>query len=193
MNQMKEEMKMTNEIIKRKANEILTKADHKKTETSSLLDLFKRKDSKKILLIDVSTSMSDLVGNRSKFQIMQDILSNDLSGYRSFTFASHCEEVRFNQLPKPHGSTNMAMAFYVVKREDPDSVILITDGCPDSEALALEASKGLKINIIYIGPDPVPDFLRKLANLTEGNFDSVNMFQRGSQLLLKSKIKGLLG
>lgn len=186
-------MKMTNEIIKRKANEILTKADHKKTETSSLLDLFKRKDSKNILLIDVSLSMNDEVGEKSKFEIMQDILSNDLSGYRTFFFSTYCQEVKFNRLPKPYGSTNMAMAFHVVKQENPESIILITDGCPDSEALALEASKGLKINIIYIGPDPVPDFLKKLAELREGNFDAINMLQRGSQLLLKSKIKGLLG
>jgi hypothetical protein len=67
--------------------------------------------------------------------------------------------------------------------------ILITDGMPDSEEDALRTAADLALRIIYVGPKPIPDFLKRLALVTGGTFESQDL---ANTKLLSQKISGYL-
>lgn len=147
-----------------------------------------------ILLIDISGSMGEYVGdNKTKYEHVRDILKKLPSEITTYGFNDVCEKFENSALPEPCGGTNMAWAFFRMKNNKHSEIILITDGEPNSEKDALNAAKELnKIDIIYIGPEPMPDFLKKLAKATNGNFTNVDMLATGAGLQLENKIKGLL-
>jgi len=186
---------MSNEIIKRnveKVQSILSSKSHEKRSESGLLSKVKALSRDKCLLIDVSGSMSDRVNmEQTKWSIMQNIL-NDIQGYRRFAFSEECQEIK-DSLPRPYAGTAMHKAFEYIKNiAKIKHIILVTDGLPDSEELALRDANGLVIDVIYIGPQPVPDFLKKLTSLNNGTFTDVNLLKDGAIKVLENKIKGLL-
>jgi hypothetical protein len=120
------------------------------------------------LLLDVSGSMVDLVGEGEEASRKIDTLRllADRFNIRQFVFSSTCYESR--AIPEPSGGTDLAYAFRVVKSQRIKKVVLITDGLPNSEESALNEALGLEVDIYYVGPEPRPDFLNRLASLTKG-------------------------
>src|SRR6267142_5892088 len=165
---------MSDEIIKRnveKVQSILSSKSHEKRAETGLLSKIKAFSSDKCLVIDISGSMGDRINNeQTKWSVMNNIIK-DIEGYRRFAFSDDCSELdREQNLPRPYAGTAMHKAFEEIKRNNIKSIILVTDGMPDSQELALDAAKGLNIDVIYIGQLPVPEFLKKLTSLNNGVF-----------------------
>ena len=124
--------------------------------------------------------------------IVNDVLK-DFKGTKIWQFSDYCK-LTDGILREPYGGTNMGRAFVTLKNNNIKEFILLTDGQPDSETDALFNAKGLKIDIIYIGPQPTPQFLIDLAKMTNGNFTSIELFKLGNVggKELENKIKGFL-
>ena len=142
------------------------------------------------LLLDVSGSMESNCGDgRSKLAALKAI-AQEFLGTRQFSFSDECVE-RPPQYAE--SNTNMARAFATIKSAGITHVVLITDGQPDSEDAALRAAVGLTIDIVYVGPQPEPPFLARLAQLTGGQYGAGSLAQqkqieqRVHQLLLEKK------
>jgi len=183
-------------IIKRNAEKvqnILSSKSHEKRAETGLLSKVKAFSSDKCLVIDISGSMGDRINNeQTKWSVMNNIIK-DIGGYRRFAFSEECKELdREQNLPRPYAGTRMDRAFLKIKENNIKSIILVTDGMPDSQELALDAAKGLSIDVIYIGPQPVPDFLKKLTSLNNGVFANIDLLSAGGIRVLENKIKGLL-
>ena len=147
------------------------------------------------LLLDISSSMLSGAGTgRSRIEELRDLVVK-FPGVRKFVFPGGSlwrpvEELAGSFIPEPHGTTPMAEAFASLKQRGLRSAVVITDGRPDSEDEALAEAGGLKLDIIYVGPEPVPQFLIDLARQTGGDF------MRGRfdcAPAIETKIKGLLG
>jgi Mg-chelatase subunit ChlD len=80
-----------------------------------------------------------------------------------------------------------------MKSEGKREIVLITDGQADDPAGALRSAKGLKIDIVYIGPKPAPDLLNDLANASGGSFVDIDLLHKGATLELENKVTLLLG
>jgi hypothetical protein len=94
-------------------------------------------------------------------------------------------------LPFHAAGTNMSGAFNALRRAGITHAVLITDGMPDSPDAALLAAEGLKLDIFYVGPQPVPAFLGDLARRTGGAFGATTL--RGStDHQLTSAVRALL-
>lgn len=127
------------------------------------------------LLLDTSGSMDESCGDgRSKLAVLK-LLARDFAETRTFCFNDGCEET---QPRKAEGMTNMAGAFYTIKAAGITHAVLITDGQPDSAEAALDASSGLKIDIMYVGPMPAPPFLAHLAARTGGSYGATSLSQQ---------------
>ncbi len=157
------------------------------------------------LLCDVSDSMDGILhdsdsefdskSNIRAIDVVNDIVK-DFEGARVFAFASNCSLVKQGATLHTSGSTNMAEAFRYVKNHGVTELILLTDGVPDSHLDALREAKGLKLNIIYIGPAPTPRFLQDLGKDFGNKIESVELLREGatkSKELIEGKIKGFLG
>jgi predicted metal-dependent peptidase len=121
-----------------------------------------------ILLLDVSGSMSEHVGEKRKI----DHLREAVQDYVSLRKVSFSYGVTEGSIPNPSGSTNLAGAFEYLLASRPKEIILISDGLPDSQESALAAAKSLAcpVNVIYIGPggDEGEAFMKRLAAETGG-------------------------
>jgi hypothetical protein len=169
--------------------------------TSSLLNRIKdfNEAAKHNLLIDVSGSMEDMVHEEgksrneavSKRQILENLLTKIPDGITKFAFSYTVKEFK-GPLPFEGSGTDMTTAFNRMKELGKTEIVLITDGLPDHAPSALQASKGLKIDIIYIGPQPRPKFLEELAGKTGGSFTNINLIKAGATKELESKITLLL-
>jgi hypothetical protein len=193
------------DLIKKKQeliNQALTKENREKSLekkiAGSLLSKIKVRSSDKILLIDTSGSMGDTVkmSNDSewttRYKVMCGILEN-LEGFRRFSFNDSLQELRSDEkLPSPAGGTSMHGAFRGVKNKGIKHIILVSDGLPDSKEAALREANGLKIDVVYIGPQPMPEFLQNLAKGSGGTFENIELISKGATSLLENKIKGLL-
>lgn len=170
--------------------------------SSSLLGRIKKiqESSKHNLLIDVSGSMEDEVYEDGKSRresvtkrsILEDLLTKIPDEVTKFAF-SHTVQEFTGPLPFEGQGTRMAEAFYEMKARGKKEIVLITDGMPDNATAALHESKGLKIDIIYIGPQPRPAFLEELARKTSGSFTNINLIQKGATKELENKVQLLLG
>lgn len=167
----------------------------KVSQSLSILDKLKQMKAARsnVLLIDVSGSMAEEVSEmKSKDEHVREILKKLPEGLTTYAFNSYCRRFKDGILPEPSGGTNMSGAFMVMKQNDHYEIVLITDGMPDNSERALLEAQGMKIDIIYIGPEPMPQFLKDLAKKTSGNFTSVDMVAEGASALLENKIKGFL-
>lgn len=169
---------------------------------SSLLGRIKQinETAKHNLLIDVSGSMEEEVYEEGKSRyehttkraILEDLLKKLPEGITKFAFSQNVVEFK-GDLPFEGQGTRMANAFMEMKSRGKREIVLITDGMPDNKQTALQESKGLKIDIIYIGPQPQPDFLAKLAGRTGGSFTNINLIKAGATKELENKVQLLLG
>lgn len=170
--------------------------DAKVKTSMSILDKLKlaKANSKNTLLIDLSGSMHEYMpSGESKRECVQEIVSKLPTGIKKYAFSNYCELIEGNHFPEMGGSTKLAEAFERVKQDGIKEIILLTDGYPDNANAALRAADGLKIEIIYIGPPPPPEFLDNLAKGHKGQFITVDMIKANAGLELENKIKGLLG
>jgi hypothetical protein len=151
------------------------------------LELHKAR-SARCLLLDVSGSMVSLMptGTRKIDRLRE--LAKDFPHERIFVFADGCRET--TAVPEPHGGTDLAGAFRHVREHGVCHVVLITDGLPDNEQAALREAAGLKVDVLYAGPLPQPDFLSRLALATGGHGQVVDL---GDRALLGGSVRGLLG
>jgi len=118
------------------------------------------------LLLDTSGSMAEDCGDgTAKIDALRALLSQ-LPRVRTFSFASGCWE---RPPRRAAGGTNLAGALIAVRAAGCTSVVLVTDGLPDSEDLSLHAAQGLWIDVVYVGPDPMPKFLRQLTEQCGGH------------------------
>lgn len=113
----------------------------------------------RIILCDVSGSMSEPAGDRQKIDVLREALSDilrDLEDCTILAFASHIKLVaQLSQLPTPAGGTALHLALRALAQLDPQAILVISDGYPDSPDLAFSAAARLsgRIDVIYIGPD----------------------------------------
>jgi hypothetical protein len=116
----------------------------------SLVDKLKaaRNTKDKVILIDLSGSMSSYVADGTKYDIVKDILS-EISA-TCYYFNSRCHKVDVSYLPYPSGSTDMAGAFVYLKARGISKFVMLTDGLPDDSAAALAEAKGARnFNNLY--------------------------------------------
>lgn len=113
---------------------------------------------------------------------------------RRFEYADDVHELKpGEELREPYGNNKEPLAFTTLKRLGIRRVVMITDGYPDDPQASLDAAKGLRIDIIYIGPPPPPKFLQDLARATGGSYDgSVKFSAEDGSRALTAKIRGLL-
>lgn len=142
------------------------------------------------LLLDVSASMEEYIDSQERKIDALRRLAREFSRERQFVFSHECVETR--DIPEPYGSTAMHVAFEKIKAAGVRRAVLITDGYPDSELDAAKAARGLTLEIIYVGPQPEPPFLKKLAAATRGSYQATTL-NRTTQPALQSRIRGLLG
>ena len=184
-------MSKSENLIKQN-KELLDKINTKSLVSTSLKDKIQllSKYKGKVLLCDVSGSMDAHCGEATAIDILRSTINN-FPGATIYEFSNYCKEVKV--LSNPNGSTMLDLAFKVLVSNGITEICLITDGRPNDEKAALAASAYLdKIDIIYIGPKPVPDFLVQLAKLRKGSFVDVDLIAKDAQKELETKIKGLL-
>lgn len=162
--------------LDQKSKSLTEKMSDLKTKVANM-----KKFSNHVILCDVSGSMdAPIEGNTKAIDVVQSTIDN-FKGAKIFEFSNGILFKKDGILNRPNGNTNMGGAFKSLKEVNGiKEIILLTDGAPDSEAYALNEAKGLKINIIYIGPQPTPLFLIKLAKATGGKFEDVELIKIGS-------------
>lgn len=147
------------------------------------------------LLFDVSGSMALMVSlsdprRRRRIDELRTLAQQFSADVRRFQFSCTCDELeKDEEISEPIAGTGMHTAFQTLKTSGITHVVMITDGIPDSEDMAIRYSQGLKIDVLYVGPDPAPPFLRKLAAETGGQYGG---FSLSDQKAITTKIKGLL-
>jgi len=147
------------------------------------------------LLLDVSYSMNDVcdfeTGEKSIDALIE--VAKSFKETRTFLFADRIKEAPVTILEYHKDvvgvSTNMKQAFEFIKQRGIKHTVLVTDGEPDDEEGALQAAKGLVLDIIYVGSGQIPEFLCNLARITGGQ-SSLLSFQDKKRLI--HAISGLL-
>lgn len=169
-------------------------SDIKKSSTNSIVSTNLRdkisilkKTRNTCILADVSGSMDEYINpGERKIDALKFCLT-DFKLIKLYAFSSQCYVV--TELPNPGGSTALHRAFQVIKQDNIKKVILLTDGQPDNCEWALKEANGLEIHIIYIGPQPAPQFLADLASTHGGTFSIEEVKNRKAII---GKITGFL-
>jgi uncharacterized protein with von Willebrand factor type A (vWA) domain len=154
---------------------------------------------KTCLLLDVSGSMNQpCEPGRRKIDALRDLVATLGTVEMMYAFSSYVERV--TQIPEPEGNTDMARAFARAKADGYDAVVLITDGVPytdrgearaQSEAIA--AVRGLALQIFYVGPEPKPAFLDRLAAAARaGSRAHQANLRKDAVKQLATRVRGLL-
>lgn len=152
------------------------------------------------LLLDISGSMtSELEPGHSKLAALKQLvkgmmIKSSLDHVTIYAFNWSVNKVAMQDIDSLHatGGTALHSAFNAAKSEGFSAAVLITDGIPDNRSLAINASTGLSLQILYVGPDPRPKFLDELSNLRGGQAASFELGKSESLKELELKIKGLL-
>lgn len=161
------------------------------SEKFNVVNGFNGPSNESCLLLDISGSMNEYLGaNQTKIDELRR-LAQDFKDVRRFEFSTMCDELppTSQVSARGHGGTNMANAFDVIKGKGVKHCIILTDGMPDNPNSALGSSKGLRIDVFYVGPDPAPDFLRQLATSSGGTYGKDTLQARKA---LTAKVRALL-
>jgi Mg-chelatase subunit ChlD len=156
-----------------------------------------------VVIVDTSGSMDshDSRGGKTRYQVACDELAElqrHLPG--KIAVISFSSDVQFCPSGCPlymGGGTDLAKALQFTKIADLPGMkfIVISDGQPDEERLALQvaATYQNKIDVIYVGPETSPsgrNFLQRLAEASGGQIITAdraqNLLQAVEQLLLKA-------
>ena len=161
-----------------------------------VLEAKREEESPAVLILDVSGSMAEhCEPGRRKIDALRGVvagLRQQGLKFKQLVFSSQPQ--LSDHIPEPDGSTALHLALDAAAGLKPRKIVLVTDGQPDSEPLALEAAKrlGVKIDVFYVGPhNPhAEDFLRQLAKMAGGQYGQTNLATGAPQL--RSEIAGLL-
>jgi len=146
-------------------------------EVSKLRQRQQQATSEIVILADVSSSMSEVAGGKTKIEILREALSHvwpDCPNAHLITFSSlPAFMMSPNDLPAPSGGTALHLAIEAAQPLRPGQTIVISDGQPDDQNAALAAANSLtgRIDVIYCGPDSDLEaiaFLQRLARSTGG-------------------------
>jgi hypothetical protein len=151
------------------------------------------------ILCDVSGSMDEAAtSSRRKIEVLQDALNEvrpQFPDARVIAFNSNVRE-SFDVLPEPEGGTALHYALEYAQPLKPRQTIVVSDGQPDDETLALSAASKLTgtIDVIYCGPDSdkaAIRFMERLARANGGRVVRTN-WTRSSGLALAPTMRRLL-
>jgi hypothetical protein len=148
-----------------------------------------------VILADVSSSMMESAGSRSKIDVLRGALASAPPA-RIVAFSSTAEEISsLATLPAPYGGTALHLALALASAMSPERTLVISDGRPDSEDAAIPVARRLSgtIDVIYCGPDSdtgARDFLMRLARTGGGRYVEHDL--RRSATALAPSIRWLL-
>jgi hypothetical protein len=154
-----------------------------------------------VILADVSGSMAESAGSRTKHALVREALQEVwplLELRRLLAFASAVVELGDpGVLPSPAGGTALHLALDAARILSPAKTLVISDGQPDDESLALAAAEKLPgvIDVLYCGPDSDTEaiaFMHRLARMGCGRV-VVRDVVKDSRLHLASTARELLG
>ena len=173
------------------SNNSLVRTQLEKTLTvKSLRDLARVKDTENVsLLLDCSGSMDERMRNgQRRIDGLREVVSTVQSKRTTqmIMFGPHqakavhileqmSSPVVFfaDEIPEPGGMTPLAEAIDFARTAGAGRLLLISDGGPNNEHLAMEAARnfGGRIDVCFVGDagDPGSIFLEELARLTGGS------------------------
>jgi hypothetical protein len=152
--------------------------------------------SARVVIADVSSSMAEMAGASSKITLLRDALTGQRFD-RLVAFAARPVEVASAELlPLPCGSTALHLAIAHAARWSPGRTLVISDGQPDSESMALESTAQLSgvIDVLYIGPEDdaaAIAFMTRLARAGSGRC-AVNDLSKTGGAMLRHGIAAML-
>jgi hypothetical protein len=124
-------------------------------------------DSSKALLLDRSGSMAMHIGDRSSHSTRMQELRKLVAAFpdvRKFQYDHEISELKpGEEISDARGDNDEVLAFNFVKAAGVNHIVLLSDGGADHPRAALQAARGLKVDVCYIGPEPMPQFLIDLA------------------------------
>lgn len=184
---------------------VLQKASETKVEgpTSMRARRMKGAGSDVVVLADLSGSMQDVIGSSgmSKYKHLQIALADVLKYHPAVKVVAFADDVRLiksmSELPAAGGvlgtGTRLAEALCYAKLHwKPRKTIIISDGLPNDEKSALEASQKItgQVDAIYCGPDghPAVMFLHSLTKACCGESHVWDGYHEG----IAGHIRGLL-
>lgn len=148
-----------------------------------------------LAICDVSASMSerDAPHGQRRLDALNEILRLLQAENPTLRLIAFSDAPRYAAipLPAPGGSTALHLALdFAVPIAPGSSVALISDGEPDDEAAALSAARRfpVAVNVFYCGSEngPGADFLRRLAALTGGQYQTTVLDARQALPALRS-------
>jgi hypothetical protein len=187
-------------IAKRSPMATILAAASRLPATGVVSDQQKRNDAagtSSVVLADTSSSMNDLAdGGRRRIDVLRDALVGIVYD-QLIAFSAGAEAVPGpSHLPEPMGNTALHLALDEASRFRPATTLVVSDGEPDNEELALTAARRLsgRIDVIFCGPERnvrARAFLMRLAAVGGGIF--VHCDINANALRLAPVIRGLLG
>jgi len=154
-----------------------------------------------VILADVSSSMDERSGRRSKIQVLAEALDGlwaELPGARLIAFGSTASEIASPaELPSPSGGTALHLALELAALSRPAKTVVISDGRPDHESAALAVADRLSgvIEVVYCGPDSDQQaivFMYRLARAGGGRV-FIRDVVRDPSLRLGSAVRAMVG
>jgi hypothetical protein len=110
-------------------------------------------------------------------------LVREFPGVRKFQYNGFVSELGPEEtVGDAEGDNDEVRAFLRLKELGITHVVLLSDGGADQPGKALEAARGLKVDVCYIGPEPMPEFLKQLAQQTGGTW------KQGDLVMLKELV-----
>jgi hypothetical protein len=125
-----------------------------------------------IILVDVSASMAEPVGDRRRCDVLDEILRQVLPASqdaRVFAFSELVQEIeRGARVPVPGGGTALHTALTYIAPFQPMQVVVLSDGEPNDAEAALAVARTLSCNFVtyFCGDErnhTAVAFLRALA------------------------------
>ncbi len=158
---------------------LIARAAKTPAQTGAVADCQKRLDNAGqgvVILCDLSGSMAESAGGRTKIEQLQEALDSVLNAQPTAQvvgFNSTAFSLLGGRLPDPSGGTALHLGLEEVARHRPGKTVVISDGLPDSPEAALAAAERLAgiIDVIYCGPDSAAEaieFMRRLARAGGG-------------------------
>lgn len=178
---------------------ILSQAAKAPAQTGEVGRIQKRLDgggTAQVVLADVSSSMSEMAGERTKAQVLRDALAEVAPASRVVAFSSSAHVVDVRALPDPCGGTALHLGLDLAATLRPARTLVISDGHPDDEEKAFRSAESLPgvIDVLYVGPADdtrAIQFMQRLARAGAGRCEAHDI--RRVPMALAPAVRALLG
>jgi len=161
------------------------------------LDDFLRGERRSLLLVDVSSSMSEPIrAGGTKISALRVVVASmrETHPVPVAAFGGAVGVIVVDSIPSPSGGTPLTDAIQFGQREGATHLVVVTDGYPDNPHTALDAARefGRPIDVVYIGDgnDEGSRFAAELARITGGTCSLTDL---GKPKELAGKIVLMLG